>query len=137
MIREKPVSRVELPIGQLALPAPRQLQGGKIIPFIAEGFGLGSPNSPTMTDPKHLAVLLALLNTVAFLLFAIDKLLAKAAKRRISERLLILVTLPMASPGSLLGMVIFNHKTAKPKFRYGVPALLLAQSALGYWVTYA
>ncbi|MDQ8198078.1 DUF1294 domain-containing protein [Pelagicoccus enzymogenes] len=90
-----------------------------------------------MPNPNQLITLFAILNAVAFSLFGIDKLLAKASRRRVSEKALLLASAVAASPGALLGMVVFNHKTSKPKFRYGVPGLLIAHAALSYWLSYA
>ena len=90
-----------------------------------------------MYDPQSLALILFALNAIAFLLFGVDKLLAKSANRRVSEKALLIATALLASPGSILGMVVFNHKTSKAKFRYGVPGLLLAHAALAYWISYA
>jgi len=90
-----------------------------------------------MPDPQQLAFALAGLNLVAFLLFGIDKLLAKTGKRRISEKALLISASLAASLGALLGMVLFNHKTSKAKFRYGVPALLATHAALAYWLSFA
>ncbi|MBC2604896.1 DUF1294 domain-containing protein [Pelagicoccus albus] len=87
-------------------------------------------------DPEQLSLLLAILNAVAFFAYGIDKFLAKSGKRRISEKALLILTALLASPGGILGMVLFNHKTSKPKFRYGVPAILLAHAVLGYWLAY-
>ncbi len=90
-----------------------------------------------MPTPEQIILLYAALNTLAFLLYGIDKLLAKANRRRISEKALLIASALAASPGALLGMVLFNHKTSKPKFRYGVPALLAIHAAAGYYLSYA
>ncbi len=47
-----------------------------------------------------------------------------------------LLTLAAAfgSVGALFGMYTFRHKTRKPKFAYGVPALLVVHLALFYWL---
>ncbi|HWS42520.1 MAG TPA: DUF1294 domain-containing protein, partial [Pseudoflavonifractor sp.] len=37
------------------------------------------------------------------------------------------------APGAALGMYVFHHKTRHPRFRYGLPALLLAQVGLAFW----
>lgn len=88
-----------------------------------------------MPNPQQFAILLAALNAIAFILFGIDKALSKTKRQRISEKALLLSAALAASPGGLLGMVVFNHKTSKPKFRYGVPGLLIAHAALGFWLT--
>ncbi len=90
-----------------------------------------------MPNPEQLLILFAALNAVTFLLYGIDKLLAKTDRQRISEKALLVATALVASPGGLLGMVVFNHKTSKPKFRYGVPALLVLHAGAGYWFSYA
>ncbi len=60
-------------------------------------------------------------NLIVMLLFGLDKLFAKMHSRRISEFSLLLCTFLLGGMGALLGMVLFNHKTSKPKFRYLVP----------------
>ena len=55
-------------------------------------------------------------NILAFGLYGIDKLLAIKKKERISEFSLILISILMGSIGSLLGMIVFHHKTRKFKF---------------------
>ncbi len=90
-----------------------------------------------MPNQQQLITLFAALNLIAFLLYGIDKLFAKANRSRISEKALLIASALAASPGALLGMVVFNHKTSKPKFRYGVPALLALHAGLSYWLSYA
>ncbi|WP_343252664.1 DUF1294 domain-containing protein [Ligaoa zhengdingensis] len=78
---------------------------------------------------------LAVVNVVGFVLYGYDKFLAKAHQRRIPERILLLAAAAGGSPGCWLAMVLFRHKTRKPKFKFGVPAILLLQLALAgaYW----
>ncbi|MDQ8187465.1 DUF1294 domain-containing protein [Pelagicoccus sp. SDUM812002] len=93
--------------------------------------------SISMPNQQQLFALFAALNLIAFLLYGTDKLFAKANRSRISEKALLLTSALGASPGALIGMVVFNHKTSKPKFRYGVPALLALHSAASYWLSYS
>ena len=51
-----------------------------------------------------------------------------------TERAFFCVALLGGTPGALLGMWTFRHKTRHWYFRYGLPALLLAQLALGTWI---
>ncbi len=67
---------------------------------------------------------------VALIQMGLDKRRAKAGQRRIPEATLLLTALLGGSPGSLLGMMTFHHKTQKLKFRIGIPLILLAQLAL-------
>ena len=80
----------------------------------------------------YIYYILASLNLIAFLAFGWDKLKAKTGKRRISEKTLFLHAFVAGAPGALIGMILFNHKTSKPKFRYGIPAILILQLGLVY-----
>ena len=79
---------------------------------------------------KYLYALIALANLTAFLLMGIDKRRAVKGRWRIPERTLLLACVPFAAAGGLLGMKAFHHKTLKPKFRIGVPLMLIVQLAL-------
>lgn len=81
-----------------------------------------------------LAVWLAVINLVTFLVFGWDKWKAKykekhAAARRVPERTLFLLALLGGSAGALLGMRVWHHKTLHRSFRIGIPAILLLQAA--------
>ncbi|MGM9551037.1 MAG: DUF1294 domain-containing protein [Clostridia bacterium] len=60
-------------------------------------------------------------NIFVFFLYGTDKLLAKKRKHRIRESTLILLSYLFASLGAMLGMIVFNHKTSKVKFRVLIP----------------
>ncbi|MBK1879540.1 DUF1294 domain-containing protein [Pelagicoccus mobilis] len=90
-----------------------------------------------MPTPDQFAIALAALNCVSLLLFGVDKALSKTKRQRVSEKALLVSAALAAAPGALIGMVLFNHKTSKSKFRYGVPALLAAQAGVTYWLAYA
>lgn len=64
-------------------------------------------------------------NLVVALIYGIDKLRAKQGSWRISERFLIFLAFLLGGVGASLGMIWFNHKTAKPKFRILVPLALI------------
>ena len=66
-------------------------------------------------------IIFLLWNFCVFLLYGFDKLCAKKSYRRISERALLACAFCMGSFGAALGMTLFRHKTAKPKFRICVP----------------
>ena len=70
---------------------------------------------------------LLLINIITFVLYAIDKMNAKTDSWRISERMLLLFAVAGGSAGALLGMYICRHKTRKPKFKIGVPVILVLQ----------
>ena len=71
-------------------------------------------------------------NLAAFLLFGLDKWQAKNHRWRVPERTLLLFAAAGGSAGALLGMYLFHHKTNKPKFYLGVPAILALQVLLLY-----
>ena len=56
------------------------------------------------------------INILAFLLYGLDKSLAKKKMYRVSEYSLLVVSFFGGSIGSLLGMKLFHHKTKKIKF---------------------
>ena len=80
---------------------------------------------------KILGILYAGVNLAAFGLCGWDKLRAKMGAWRVPERVLMGFAAAFGSLGLLLGMAVFHHKVRKPKFRYGVPALLAVQLLLG------
>ncbi|MEG6616544.1 DUF1294 domain-containing protein [Peptococcaceae bacterium 1198_IL3148] len=73
---------------------------------------------------------LILVNAIAFLMFVVDKWFAKKNKWRVPESRLLLVCAIGGSMGALVAMHIMRHKTQKLKFKWGVPAILLAQIAV-------
>lgn len=75
-------------------------------------------------------------NAAAFILFGVDKRRARRDRWRISERTLFLFPLLGGTPGAILGMRVFRHKTLHRRFRYGLPALLAIQTALWLLLRY-
>lgn len=80
-------------------------------------------------------------NLITFLVFGLDKWKAKRkikndAVRRVPEKTLFLLAAIGGSVGALLGMKAFHHKTLHKSFRFGIPAILIAQVVLaaGIWV---
>lgn len=80
---------------------------------------------------RLLLTYLALINIVTLLVYGWDKLRAKKhGARRVPEKTLIFLALLGGSLGALLGMQLFRHKTRHWYFKYGIPAILLAQVVL-------
>ena len=77
---------------------------------------------------------LLIINAVGFLLMGQDKRRAKRGAWRISEKTLFLPPLLGGTVGAIVGMRMFHHKTKHWYFRYGLPALLVAQLALAGWL---
>ena len=69
-------------------------------------------------------------NAMVFLLYGIDKRKAVRGAWRISEASLISVSFLMGSLGALFGMIVFNHKTKKMKFRLLIPFSFLVNIAI-------
>lgn len=72
-------------------------------------------------------------NIIVMLIYGIDKMLAKAHKRRISEASLLICTFLLGGFGAIFGMVLFNHKTSKLKFRILVPFAILIGVLIMYF----
>ncbi|MDO4618170.1 MAG: DUF1294 domain-containing protein [Clostridia bacterium] len=60
--------------------------------------------------------ILIIWNIIVFIIYGIDKMKAKRDKYRISEKILITITLLFGGLGAFFGMRIFRHKTKKPQF---------------------
>ena len=74
---------------------------------------------------RYLMYYLIIINIAAWIMYGLDKWKAKNGAWRISERALLLATLAGGSVGALAGMLLFRHKTRKPKFVVGVPVMLV------------
>ena len=73
-------------------------------------------------------------NVVTFTVYGIDKRKARRGAWRIPEKTLFLLPLLGGSVGALLGMKVFRHKTKHWYFVWGIPIILLAQTALAAWL---
>ncbi|QGW66090.1 DUF1294 domain-containing protein [Lysobacter soli] len=67
------------------------------------------------------------LNVATVLVFAYDKAIAGGTRRRVPERTLLTLALLGGSPGALLAMALFRHKTAKAAFRRAMMAIVALQ----------
>ena len=77
---------------------------------------------------------LAAVNVVTFTVYGIDKRKARRGAWRVPEKTLFLLPLLGGSVGALLGMKVFRHKTKHWYFVWGIPIILLAQTALAAWL---
>ncbi len=76
-------------------------------------------------------------NLFVLLVYGFDKLRAKGGGRRVREAMLLTFCYLLGSVGALFGMVLFNHKTSKMKFRILVPlGVLLHLALLCAWLKY-
>ena len=79
---------------------------------------------------RYLMYYLIIINIAAWLMYGLDKWKAKSGAWRIPERTLLLTALLGGSAGALAGMLLFHHKTRKPKFTVGVPVMLAVHLSL-------
>ena len=82
------------------------------------------------TPAGALAVWLIAINLVTFAVYGADKRRARRGAWRVPEKTLFLLPLLGGSVGALLGMRVFRHKTKHWYFKYGMPAILVAQVLL-------
>lgn len=78
---------------------------------------------------------IVLLNLITFIVYGIDKLKARKNKWRIPDSTLMLLAIIGGSIGALLGIKVWHHKTLHRKFRYGIPMIILAETALVIYFT--
>ena len=78
---------------------------------------------------------LLIINAVGFLIMLADKEKAKKHRWRIPESTLLTVAALGGSIGCYAGMRVFHHKTRKPKFYIGIPAIFAVQVLVaGYFL---
>lgn len=81
-----------------------------------------------------LAIYIIIVNLIGFALMGIDKYKAIKRRFRIPEATLFTVAIIGGSIGSIIGMFFFRHKTRHWYFVYGMPATLILQIALIFYV---
>lgn len=85
---------------------------------------------------QYAIVYYVIINIIAFILYYADKRKAEQSKRRIPERSLLFYSFLGGSIGSYLGMLVWHHKTRKPKFRIWVPVWFIVHILMICFVTY-
>lgn len=69
------------------------------------------------------------INILTFIIYGIDKRRAQKGRWRIPESTLMILAILGGSIGALLGIKIWRHKTMHKKFKYGIPTILILQTA--------
>lgn len=77
---------------------------------------------------KYLLIYLVIINLITFFAMFIDKHKAKKGKWRTKELTLFVFVLLGGGIGGIAGMKVFRHKTKKPLFKYGFPAILIIET---------
>ena len=72
-------------------------------------------------------------SAAAFGLAGWDKARARRGQARVRERTLLLWGLVGGSPGLVLGMLVFRHKTRKTAFLAPLALVLALQAGLAWW----
>ena len=78
-------------------------------------------------------IIIVIWNLIVMLVYGADKIKARKGTRRIRERTLLSLAFLLGGWGAMFGMVLFNHKTAKMKFRIVVPIAAVIGTAAVYW----
>ncbi|WP_226063227.1 DUF1294 domain-containing protein [Kaistella polysaccharea] len=74
------------------------------------------------------------INIGSFFYFGLDKRKAQKNKHRISEKSLLIMTFFGGTIGSVLGMLIFHHKTEKKSFILKICVIILIQILILYLI---
>jgi len=79
-------------------------------------------------------IYLVFINTFAFLIMYVDKEKAKKHEWRVPELRLFTLAVLLGSPGILIGMYVFHHKTKHLKFIIGIPFILIIQLIIYFYL---
>lgn len=85
------------------------------------------------TENRTLLFYFLVINLVSFVMFGLDKLKAKTNSYRIPEKTLFSFALMGGTPGVILAMLLFRHKTRKASFIVGLPLILILQLVLVFY----
>lgn len=85
---------------------------------------------------KNIIIYLVIVNLIGFFIMWLDKKKAQHSRWRIKENTLFLVAAIGGSIGTIIGMYTFRHKTQKPKFILGFPAILVIQILIAVMIIF-
>ena len=75
-------------------------------------------------NTEELSFYILVVNMVTFVIYGLDKWKARHDRWRVPESVLIFLAIIGGSPAAILAMRMFNHKTNKNKFAFGIPIIL-------------
>ena len=88
-------------------------------------------------NPTAIVLLyLAVMSFIAYAVTTYDKLAAKASRRRVPEKVLLLLAVLGGAIGEYVTMKLIRHKTKKPKFMITLPILCVIHIAAVCVVAY-
>ena len=119
----------EKPFGALENNKPLNALEQKHAP-LSDLWSTGNAGSTGIHLSYPLIAYLAAINVTAFILYGVDKHRARKGGKRIPEKILFGVAVVGGSVGALAGMYVFRHKKRHRRFKYGLPAILLAHLCL-------
>ncbi|MEM8758563.1 MAG: DUF1294 domain-containing protein [Planctomycetota bacterium] len=76
-----------------------------------------------------IAAAYGIMSLITFGAFVLDKRKAERGRWRIKEKTLISLAICCGWPGAMLGMKLARHKTRKPLFKLGIPAIAVLHVA--------
>lgn len=87
---------------------------------------------------KSFIIYIIAINIITFFTMGIDKWKSKRGAWRIQEATLFTMVLLGGGIGGILGMIIFHHKTKKPKFQIGFPTILIFEIIIliYFWINF-
>lgn len=83
---------------------------------------------------KGMMIYLAIMNIIAFIAYAVDKIAAIEGTSRIRNVSLLALAFLGGSIGALLAMYTFRHKTSKDYYTVGVPLILIMQVVVIFYL---
>ncbi len=95
---------------------------------------IGSNGCSSMDLHESILWYTVIINIVAVVVYAWDKLCAIQHRWRVPEKMLLAIAVIGGSVGALFAMSLFHHKTLHLKFKYGVPVILTLQVAGLIWI---
>ena len=78
----------------------------------------------------YLLLYLIVINLIAIVITAHDKLAAVNHRRRIPEKTLMIISALGGAPGMYLTMLVIRHKTRKLLFMIGIPLIFVLELAV-------
>ncbi len=93
-------------------------------------------NEMVYTPQFYIILYMLIINLYGFTIMGVDKWKAWKGRYRIPEKTIFIIASIGGSAGIFCGMRLFHHKTLHNKFKYGIPALLIANIICIVYILY-